>query len=115
MRKTQFPVVLVLILVFSYAIFHIAGLVIVLIASAVTYMVTGRVHPRVRHTGFRGCGGTGEHRGAIFTWRFRKCPRCNSGRLISWGAGHFGASHIQSEYDRSKRARAAAREQNRWR
>jgi hypothetical protein len=81
----------------------------------VTCLVTGRIHPRVRHVGFRGCGGTGEHRGFFFPWRFRKCPRCNSGRLIGWTAGHYGAGHIQGEYQRSRRARTAARGQNRWR
>ena len=88
----------------------LATLAIIVIAA-----VTVRIHPRVRHTGWRGCAGTGEHRGFFFPWRFRKCPRCNSGRLISWVAGHFGAGHIQSEYAQSRAARAVARDEHRWR
>ena len=74
-----------------------------------------RIHPRVRHTGFRSCNGSGEHHGAIFRWRFRKCANCNSGRLISWAAGHFGADHIQSEYAAGRESRAKARDEHRWR
>ena len=77
--------------------------------------VTVRVHPRVRHTGFGSCHGTGESRNMFFPWRFRKCGRCNSGRLISPLAGHFGASHIQSEYENAKEAREVAKRQHRWR
>ena len=71
-----------------------------------------RIHPRVRHGR---CNGSGEHHGFFFRWRFRKCGRCNSGRLISFGAGHFGAGHIQSEYAAGKEARAKARDEHRWR
>jgi len=70
------------------------------------------IHPRVRHGR---CNGSGEHHGLLFRWRFRKCGRCTSGRLISWGAGHFGADHIQSEYARGKESRAKARDEHRWR
>ena len=114
-NRNQFPVVLVLILVLSFAIFHVAGLVIAVIGLLVSYILSLRLHPRIRHTGFRGCGGSGEHRGSVFTWVHRKCPGCQGGRMVRWGAGHFGADHIKSEYDRSKRAQAAAREQHKWR
>ena len=74
-----------------------------------------RLHPRTRHTGPGSCHGSGESRNMFFPWRFRKCGRCNSGRLISPLAGHFGASHIQSEYENAKEAREVAKRQHRWR
>jgi hypothetical protein len=113
--KRQFPWLLIGILIVGYAVGHVLGLILAALGLGIAYFATLRIHPRIRHTGFRGCGGTGEHRGSIFTWRFRKCPRCNSGRLISYGAGHWGADHIKSEYARTKQARAAAKDGNRWR
>ena len=91
------------------------GVGFVTLGIIIISLVTVRVHPRVRHVGWGTCNGTGEHRGAIFGWRHRRCARCNGGRLIGWGAGNFGSEHIQSEYVRSRQARAAARDGNRWR
>lgn len=117
MRKTQFPVVLVLTLVLSFAIFHVTGLILAGLGLGIAYIASLRLHPRMRHTGFRSCNGSGELRGSIFTWVHRKCPGkvCQGGRQIRWGAGHFGASHIQAEYGRAKRANVAAKDGKRWR
>ena len=89
--------------------------ILVTIAVIVISLITVRVHPRVRHTGFGSCHGTGESRNMFFPWRFRRCRRCNSGRLISPLAGRFGTDAIKSEHVRSKQARALARENHRWR
>ena len=104
----------VVILLLGWANGAVAGLLATL-ALAVVYFVSLRVHPRMRHTGFRSCNGTGEHRGTLFPWTFRKCPNCNGGRLIRFGAGHFGASHIQSEYARTKQGRKTAKQDGVWR
>jgi hypothetical protein len=114
-RKAHFPWILAGILLVGYAGWHLVGLIIAAVGLLIAYLLSLRVHPRMRHTGFRGCGGSGEHRGAIFTWTHRRCPGCQGGRIIRWGAGQFGAGHIQAEASRSKRAREAARDQNRWR
>ncbi len=100
------------ILIFSLVVWHLVGVILAALGLFITYFASLRFHPRIRHGR---CNGTGEHRGSVFTWTHRRCGRCNGGRLIRWGAGQFGAGHIQAEADRSKRARAAARDENRWR
>lgn len=114
-RKSSFPWLLGAILIVAYGGWHLTGLIVTSLGLGVAYLATIRIHPRVRHTGFRSCGGSGEHRGAIFSWRFRKCPRCNGGRLISWGAGHLGAGHIQTEYAKGREARKTAKKNHAWR
>jgi hypothetical protein len=114
-RKSSFPWILIGILVVGYAAGHIVGLVLAAAGLFIAYLLSLRIHPRIRHTGWRSCNGSGEHRGAIFTWTFRKCPGCNGGRLIRLGAGHMGAEHIQNEYQKGKRARQQAKDGNVWR
>ena len=115
MRKEQFPWVLIAILVLGYLVFNVLGLVLAVLGLFVAYFVSVRLHPRVRHTGWRSCNGSGEKRGSIFTWSFHKCPGCNGGRLVRWGAGHFGPDHIQREYRRNLEARRKAKQDSRWR
>ena len=81
----------------------------------VIYFASLRFSPRARHTGFRGCGGTGEIHGWLFRHAHRRCPRCQSGRIIRRGAAIWGPEHIKSEYARTKQARATARDEHRWR
>lgn len=115
MQRSHFPWVLIGILVLGYLIAGVLGLVLAALGLFVAYLVSLRVHPRVRHTGFRSCNGTGEHRGSVFTWTHRKCPNCNGGRLIRWGAGIWGADHIRREHERTKAARKTARQNSIWR
>lgn len=112
MSKARFPWILAGILILSYAAFHLAGLALAGLGCAAAYRISLRQHPRMRHGR---CGGTGEHRGAVFTWVHRKCPGCQGGRIIRYGAGHFGAAHIQAEYAKGKAARAKAKAEHRWR
>ena len=112
MSKPSFPWILAGILFVSFAAFGVLGLIVAGIGTGGAYLISLRVHPRMRHGR---CKGTGEHRGAIFTWVHRKCPGCQGGRIIRYGAGHFGAGHIQSEYAKGKAARAAAKDGHRWR
>jgi len=109
MRKSHFPWAIVIILVIGYAGWHVLGLVLAATGLFIAYLASLRLHPRIRHTGFRSCHGSGERRGAIFTWTFRKCPGCNGGRLIRRGAGAWGAGHIREEYASTKAGRAAAK------
>ena len=110
MTRTQFPWAIAIIYILAVAAFHVVGFVVATIGIGISYFISLRLHPRMRHIGFRGCGGTGEVRGAIFTWTFRRCPHCQSGRQIRWGAGHFGADHIQAERQRNVAARQAAKQ-----
>jgi hypothetical protein len=112
MRKAHFPWIIAIILVVAVAGWHLIGLILAAAGLFISYLASLRLHPRIRHGR---CGGTGEHRGAIFTWTHRKCGGCNGGRLIRWGAGQWGAGHIQAEYRRTEAARAAARSNSTWR
>ena len=115
MKKTAFPWAIAVILIVAWAGWHLVGLVLAGLGLGVVYLSSIRFHPRIRHTGWRGCGGSGEHRSALFPWTFRKCPGCNGGRLIRLGAGHMGADHIKAEYERTKQARKQARDGHVWR
>jgi hypothetical protein len=112
MRKSQFPWILAIIEVVASFAGGIVGLVIANVILAVIYLLSLRVHPRIRHGR---CAGTGEHRGAVFTWTHRKCGRCNGGRLIRWGAGRWGSEPIRNEYRKTAEARATARRNGTWR
>ncbi len=112
MRKSQFPWILAIFGVTAFVVGGIPVLVIAIVFVAVIYLLSLRVHPRIRHGR---CGGTGEHRGAVFTWTHRRCGRCNGGRLIRWGAGRWGSEPIRNEYRRTAEARATARRNGTWR
>ena len=113
-RKSRFPWILAGILVVAFAGWHLAGLVLASIGLGTAYFFSLRVHPRMRHGR---CKGTGEVRGAVFTWTHRKCPGkvCQGGRQIRWGAGRWGADHIRAERSRAVQSKTRAREENRWR
>ena len=112
MSKARFPWVLGGILLLSFAVFHVAGLVLAVAGAAGAYVVSLRLHPRTRH--WR-CGGTGESRGAVFTWVHRRCGGCSSGRVVRWGARQWGSGPVRAEGARVRRARAAARQGHSWR
>ena len=114
MKKSNFPWILLGILVVGLAAGGIIGLILAMLGTGIAYGISLWIHPRMRHGR---CKGTGEVRGSVFTWTHRKCPGtvCQGGRQIRWGAGHFGASHIQGEYTRAKAAKTAAKDGNRWR
>ena len=115
MTKGQFTLVTGLILLVAWARWHAAGLILGGLGVFAAYYISLRVHPRTRHTGWRGCGGTGEHKGVVFGWGHRKCPGCQSGRLVRRGAGQWGAPRVQQEYRKGKAARKKAKQENRWR
>jgi len=58
-----------------------AGLYTLLVVAA--YLVSLIRHP---HRRCRSCGGTGRHKGAMFTWGDRPCTRCGGApRHRRWG------------------------------
>ena len=113
MSKPQFPWILVGILFVSFAAFHLVGLIVAGLGCGVAYVTSLWLHPRMRHSR---CKGTGEVRGAVFTWTHRKCPGgvCQGGRQIRWGAGLWGAGHIRAERSRTVQAKTTAKQNNRW-
>jgi hypothetical protein len=86
----------------------------VLVASAilfVPYLISLWLHPRTRHSA---CKGTGERRGGIFGWTHRRCPDCQSGRIIRFGAGYMGSPSIRSQAQRNRQAAASTKNRERW-
>ena len=114
MRKGTFAAVIVVALAVAVFGNHVLGILALLILGG-AYWVSLIVHPRTRHTGFRSCGGTGEHRGTIFSWGHRRCPRCDGGRMIRMGAGTLGTGPVRDESVRRRQARQAARDRRAWR
>jgi hypothetical protein len=117
MQKRRFPWILAAILVVAFFGGHLTGLILAVIGCGAVYGQSVRRHPRSRHTGFTGCGGTGEVRSRLFPWVFYKCPspRCNGGRIIRFGARRFGPAHVRAEYQRVAAAKRNARENHAWR
>ena len=114
MSKPQFPWILVGILAFSLLAFHLAGLILASLGCGVAYLVSLRIHPRMRHGR---CKGSGEVKGSVFTWTHHKCSGkvCQGGRQIRWGAGLWGQEHIKAERARVIQTKTAAKQGNRWR
>ena len=114
MRKPQLPWVLAGILLFSFAAFHLSGLILAALGCGVAYFASLRLHPRMRH--WR-CKGSGEVKGSVFTWTFRRCPGrvCQGGRQVRWGAGLWGQEHVRADRARTVQGKRTAREEHRTR
>ena len=112
MSKARFPWVLAGILIFSWAAWHAAGLVLAVTGLLVLYLGSVRLSPRTRHAR---CNGTGQHQGILFTWVHRRCGGCQSGRVVRWGAGLFGSPEVKAEAARNRAALDAAKAGHRWR
>lgn len=113
--KGRFAVTAVVVLITAAAGWHAAGFTVAALFLFGAYVLSVRVHPRTRHTGWRSCNGTGEHRGTVFGWGHRRCPGCDGGRMIRWGAGHFGTGVMRGEYTARREARQSARDNRTWR
>jgi hypothetical protein len=109
MSKRSFPWILAGILFFSFAAFHLVGLVVAGLGCGIAYFTSLRLHPRMRHAR---CKGSGEIKGKVFTWTFRRCPGkvCQGGRQIRWGAGLWGAEHIRNDRRKTVQAKTHAKE-----
>jgi hypothetical protein len=75
------------------------------------YAVSVLIHPRVRCLH---CSGTGELRGSIFPWTFRRCPRCQGGRIIRRGATAIGLPHVRQQAQTQRTARQNTKIRQRW-
>ena len=81
---------------------HSVALGVIWLIVMAGYAMSLLFHPRARCTH---CSGTGELRGGIYSWSFRRCPRCQGGRIIRRGATVFGLSHVKAQAQAQKRAR----------
>jgi hypothetical protein len=106
MNKRSFFVTLVVAELIGYGSRGLAGAVVVGVIAFAGYAVSVRLHPRVRH---RGCNGTGEIKGRIFGWTFRRCPNCDGGRMLRAGNAVAGSSRYAGLYRARRAARARAR------
>ena len=77
----------------------------------VGYVVSVVIHPRTRCTH---CGGSGELRGSIFPWTFRRCPQCAGGRTIRRGAAVIGLPHVKAQARQQRETRQNTRTRQRW-
>jgi hypothetical protein len=75
------------------------------------YAVSLLIHPRSRCTH---CNGTGELRGSLFTWTFRRCGQCQGGRIIRRGATVMGLSHVKDQARAQRTARENTKTRQRW-
>jgi hypothetical protein len=91
-----------------------SGILLTLIV-VVVYLASIRFHPRARHTGFRGCGGSGEHQYGLFPWTHRRDPACQGGRTIRHGARVLGSPAIRQEARDFKETRRRRKEARAWR
>lgn len=77
----------------------------------VGYLISLLIHPRIRCTH---CSGTGELRGRIYPWAFRRCPQCAGGRTIRRGATVVGLPHVKQQAQAQKQARQNTTTRQRW-
>lgn len=77
----------------------------------VGYVISLVIHGRSRCLH---CNGTGELRGSVFTWAHRRCPRCQGGRIIRWGAGSVGLPHVRQQAQTARQARQNTTTRQRW-
>jgi hypothetical protein len=115
MTKGTFAGAAIIVFFFATVARGIEGFFAAALIVGVPYLISVWVHPRTRHTGWRGCNGTGEHRGSVFKWSHRRCPGCDGGRLVRAGAGYFGSERMRNEYHTRKEARKNAKKERRWR
>jgi len=109
----RFPVVMIAILVLSYALARIPGLIVAALGLFAGYIVTIRFNPRISH---RPCRGTGRRTGWIYTWTHHRDRDCGgTGRVIRWGSARFGTQPIRAEATRQEAARRRARGSRAWR
>ena len=90
---------------------HSVAIGVIWLVVMAGYAVSVVIHPRARCTH---CNGTGELRGSLFPWTFRRCHQCQGGRIIRRGAESIGLPHVraQARQHRQERERTAIRE--RW-
>lgn len=95
MTKQRSPWLLILILVASYAIGHLAGLILTAVIAFLAYLVSVRMNPRIA---CRKCDGKGRFNGWLFTWVWHFCHHCaGKGAGIRWGAARWGTEAARAE------------------
>ena len=84
---------------------------IIWLALMLGYVVSVLIHPRIRCLH---CSGTGELRGSVFPWTFRRCPQCQGGRTIRRGATAIGLPHVKDQARAQRTARENTKTRQRW-
>jgi hypothetical protein len=109
-NRRSFPVWFFALLIIAIMAHSIALGAVWLIVMA-GYAVSVLIHPRARCTH---CGGTGELKGSVMTWTFRRCPKCQGGRIIRRGAGVIGLPHVRQQARQQQQARKDTSTRQRW-
>jgi len=113
-RKSQFPWIVVIIVVVATAAWHLVGFILAGLFLLVSYIISLRLHPRMRHGR---CKGTGELRGSVFTWTHRRCPspNCQAGRTVRVGNRLLGSDYIKGQRADGIASKKAALQQHQHR
>jgi hypothetical protein len=90
---------------------HSVAIGVIWLVVMAGYAVSVLIHPRIRCLH---CSGTGELRGRIYPWTFRRCPSCNSGRIIRRGATVIGLPHVKAQAQQNRQARQNTSTRQRW-
>lgn len=110
MTRRSFPVIFFGLLVVAI-VAHSVVIGVIWLVLMLGYVVSVLIHPRSRCTH---CNGTGELRGSIFTWTFRRCGQCQGGRIIRRGATSIGLPHVRQQAGAQRRARENTSTRQRW-
>ena len=90
---------------------HSVAIGAIWLAVTVGYAVSLVIHPRARCLR---CDGTGELKGGIYGWAHRRCPHCQGGRIVRWGARFWGLGHVRGQARQNRQHAAATRRHERW-
>ncbi|HEV2452212.1 MAG TPA: hypothetical protein VGS62_09835 [Streptosporangiaceae bacterium] len=90
---------------------HSLALGAIWLAVMAGYVISVLIHPRARCTR---CGGSGELRGSVYSWAFRKCPDCQGGRIIRRGATALGLPHVRQQAAQNRETQKNTKTRQRW-
>jgi hypothetical protein len=90
---------------------HSMALFVLWLILAAGYVISLVIHPRARCLH---CDGTGELRGRVYRWTFRRCPRCQGGRIVRHGARWFGLPHVRRQIGQNQQVRDNTTIPQRW-
>lgn len=90
---------------------HSVALGVVWLVVMAGYAVSVVIHPRARCLH---CSGTGELRGSLMPWAFRRCAQCQGGRIIRRGAASIGLPHVREQARQQRQARQNTSTRQRW-
>jgi len=90
---------------------HSATIGVIWLVVTAGYVLSVVIHPRARCLH---CSGTGELRGSLMPWTFRRCPQCQGGRIVRRGAASIGLPHVRAQARAQRETRRNTTTRQRW-